>query len=325
MNKKLLAIMGGVTVILLVFIAYTIFFQKADSSAEMGRLVVPLSGTTSTPDALVEQGFVKSRFAIHLALLLKGKPSFLVGPGGYAISKSQTPWQMADVLIQTPYMRWIKFKEGLRKEQIAEILVGEFDWTEEQKNRFIKVSTAPDATHAEGVYFPDTYLIPVTETPDEVALRMRRRFDEKFAPLAKEAVQKNIKWTTAVTIASLIQREAAGKHDMALISGVIWNRLEKGMKLDIDATLQYIKGDTGRGWWGKVSPEDKKIDSPFNTYIYKGLPPRPIANPGFDALSASIHPETTKCFYYLHAPDKKIYCAVTFEEHKENIAKYLRK
>jgi UPF0755 protein len=322
MKKYVISVLGIIAVLILT-VAYFLFIQKVDSQAEKGRFVVPLSGATSTAELLVKGGFVKSEWPFMTARILRGVG--LVRPGGYAISKSMTAWQIAGVLKNDPYMEWIVLKEGLRKEQIGEILVKILGWSEEQYDQFISVSTAPDKEHVEGVYFPDTYLIPLTETPDEVALRMRRRFDEVFAPLAKEAISKNIKWTTAVTIASLIQREAGGKDDMALISGVIWNRLEKGMKLDIDATLQYITGNKEDGWWGKVSAEDKKIDSPFNTYISKTLPPHPIANPGLNALRAAINPETTDCFYYLHTPDKKIYCAVTFEEHKQNIEKYLKK
>ncbi len=305
MSKRVVAFCGAIVCILVVFLAYTIFFKRIDPSAEMGRLVVPQSFATSTTEALIEQGFIEDGFAMHLALLIRGKASFAVEAGGYRISKSQTIWEISKILIEPPVMRWVKFREGLRKEQIADILANqlirlfsfillrdELGWSLEQENYFIKVSTTKDKNRLEGVYFPDTYLIPLEETPDEVALRLQRRFDEKFAPLAKEALKKNIKWTTAVTIASLIQRDITGNEE--------------------------------DGWWGKVSSTDKKINSPFNTYMYKGLPPHPIANPGFDALNAAINPEKTKCFFYLHAPDKKIYCAVTFAEHKENIEKYLR-
>ena len=110
---------------------------------------------------------------------------------------------------------------------------------------------------------------------------------------------------------------------MPIIAGIIWNRLDQKMKLDIDATLQYIKGKAP-DWWGKVSADDKNIDSPFNTYKYAGLPPRPIANPGLDAINAVLHPAQTDCIYYLHDSGGQIHCAKTYDEHKLNIDKYLR-
>ncbi len=144
------------------------------------------------------------------------------------------------------------------------------------------------------------------------------------APYAKEAIGQNIKWTTVINVASLIQREAAGKNDMPLIAGVIWNRLGIDMKLDIDATVQYARGDAGQGWWAPLTFAKNSLESPYNTYIHKGLPPGPIANPGLEAIRAALHPKETECFYYLHDKSGAIYCAKTFEEHKENIEKYLR-
>jgi uncharacterized YceG family protein len=129
---------------------------------------------------------------------------------------------------------------------------------------------------------------------------------------------------TALKIASIIQREAAGKEDMRLISGIIWNRIFSGMKLQIDATLQYAKGSEEDGWWKQVASEDKKIESLYNTYRYKGLPPGAIANPGPDAIKAAFYPQKTDCLFYLHDKNRKIHCTKTYEEHKKNIEIYLK-
>jgi UPF0755 protein len=109
---------------------------------------------------------------------------------------------------------------------------------------------------------------------------------------------------------------------MKLISGIIWNRIFKGMKLQMDATLQYAKGNEEEGWWKEVNPEDKKIDSSYNTYLHVGLPPAPIANPGIAAIDAAYNPEKTECLFYLHDKKGKIHCSRTYEEHKKNIAIY---
>jgi UPF0755 protein len=123
----------------------------------------------------------------------------------------------------------------------------------------------------------------------------------------------------------LIQREAAGKDDMALISGVIWNRLLNDQPLEIDATIQYARVNDGSGWWAPIKASDiDTIDSAYNTYKNTGLPPTPISNPGLDAIEAALNPEETECFYYLHDKDRQIHCSKTLEEHEANVEKYLR-
>jgi UPF0755 protein len=109
---------------------------------------------------------------------------------------------------------------------------------------------------------------------------------------------------------------------MKLISGIIWNRIFKGMKLQMDATLQYAKGSEETGWWPQVNPQDKNIDSPYNTYMYTELPPSPIASPGLAAIEAAYNPQKTNCLFYLHDKKGVIHCSATYEGHKKNIAKY---
>ncbi len=127
---------------------------------------------------------------------------------------------------------------------------------------------------------------------------------------------------TAIRIASIIQREAAGPHDMRLISGIIWNRMAKGMSLELDATLQYVKG-TEDNWWPSVKSKDKYLDSPYNTYKYKGVPPGAISNPSIDAINSVYNPQKTDCIFYLHARNRQIHCSKTYEQHLANIRAYL--
>jgi UPF0755 protein len=156
------------------------------------------------------------------------------------------------------------------------------------------------------------------------------------------AVAQKINLDTAVRIASIIQREAAGDVDMRIISGVIWNRIFRGMTLDMDATLQYAKASeqealiesaldnpnksassTAIVWWPRVASKDKYIDSPFNTYQNKGLPPTAIANPSLKAIAAAFNPAKTDCLFYLHDDNRGFHCTKTYAEHKENVQRYL--
>jgi UPF0755 protein len=266
------------------------------------------------------------------ALFITNKESFIsildkekiaVSPGAYKLSKVMTDVQINKVLHGKPYMKWVMIKPGLRKEEIATILATTFDWTSRQKSNWISVDTTATPEYVEGVYYPDTYLIPIDETPALMAKRLVAKFNEKFYSYLPQFTAKNIKWTRALTLASIVQREAANDADMPLIAGILWNRLDQNMALGVDATLQYIRGDKGKGWWAPITVAEKQIDSPFNTYKYKGLPPNPISNPGIAAMEAVLNPTKTDCLYYIHDKSYITHCAVTYEEHKQNIQKYL--
>jgi len=243
--------------------------------------------------------------------------------GGYRLNHNMNSWRIIKKITSNPDLVWVKIREGLRKEQIAEILAEKLNWSQAQKNKWIEKDTASSNDYIEGVYFPDTYLIPVDESGIDVAKRLIARFNEKMADLFPKLAAKNIKWTTAVKIASLIQREASGSADMKLISGIIWNRLDKDMKLEIDATMQYTAGKINGQWWGQIDIAQRQVDSSYNTYLYSGLPPTPICNPGIEAIEAVLNPQETDCLYYLHDASRQIHCAKTYAEHKQNIIKYL--
>ncbi|MEO5635269.1 MAG: endolytic transglycosylase MltG [Candidatus Paceibacterota bacterium] len=219
--------------------------------------------------------------------------------------------------LANPSMRIVRVQEGLRKEEVAEVLENKLDWGEKEKEDFI------NNANVEGHYFPTTYLIYKDEDPEAVTNTMSEEYDEQVSKI-KKPKSKIINEDTALKIASIIQREAGGVRDMNLISGIIWNRIFAGMKLQIDATLQYAKGSEEDGWWGQVTSADKKIDSDYNTYQNTGLPPGAIANPGLAAISAAYNPAKTDCLFYIHDKNRQIHCAKTYEEHKKNIDLYLK-
>jgi len=319
-RKYLWATITGIILAVLAVFSYLIFFQTAQPNTEPERFVIPLNSTEMAANSLKEAGFIKSTFAFNMASALKNKAD----PGAYKISKSMTVWQIAGVLSKDPYMKWVVIPEGLRKEETAVLLSKTLGWSEKEKSDWINTYTMMDFNHTEGVYFPDTYLIPVDEAPLDVAKRLRAKFEEKFAPYAKEAVAQDIKWTTLLKLASIVQREANGKDDMLIVAGILWNRLFKDMKLEVDATLQYARGDTGDGWWASITSTEKQIDSPYNTYKNTGLPPHPISNPGLEAIQATLSPASTTCLYYLHDKSGQIHCSNTYDEHLSNIQKYLK-
>ena len=220
--------------------------------------------------------------------------------------------------LANPSMRIVRVEEGLRKEEIAKVIASKLNWNDKDRENFI------NNANVEGHYFPKTYLIYKDENPVVVTETMQNEFLKQVSKVKKPKSKQIINEETALKIASIVQREAASKNDMNLISGIIWNRVFGGMKLQIDATLQYAKGSEEDGWWTQVDPEDKKIKSLYNTYLYKGLPPGPIANPGLAAISAAFNPQKTDCLFYLHDKNRKIHCTKTYEAHKKNIEIYLK-
>lgn len=326
-RKNRIIIVVGILVVFVVAIlggVYCLFFSAPQREATDDAFVVNKKQTLEqTITKLKTQGFIRNKEAFNWILKIK-KINKDIEPGGYYLSKNMSAWKVAEKITSPPDMKWVTIPEGYRKEQIGEILAETLNWSEEELEKWNIVYTKVNVDYLEGTYFPDTYLIPIDENGLDVAKRMTRRFDEQFAPYIGQFAQQNILWTTGLKLASIIQREAGGKSDMALISGIMWNRLNQEMSLDIDVTVQYARGKTENGWWAPIKAEDiDKIDSPYNTYKYKGLPPHPIANPGLDAIEATLNPEQTECIYYLHDSNRQIHCAKTYEEHKDNIEKYL--
>ncbi len=225
-----------------------------------------------------------------------------------------------------PFVRYVRIPEGLRKEEVALIYKKNLGWDNDQILAFLNESPGTKTVNLEGHYFPATYVLAANADGASVKDAMITKFNNNLFGKEgnKSKINKDvINVDTALTIASLIQREA-GRTDMNLISGIIWNRIWNGMSLDIDATLQYAKGTSQNGWWPQVHSADKKIDSPYNTYLNAGLPPSPISNPGPAAIEAAYNPTPTSCLFYFHDNNHQIHCSKTYAEHAALVNQYLR-
>lgn len=172
----------------------------------------------------------------------------------------------------------------------------------------------------EGYLFPETYEMKAGSTEREIIDRMLAQFAEEIKPEWQEELEKNkITLHQAVTLASIVEREVRSDKERAKVAGVYFNRLAKNMLLQADATIQFIFGEQKE----IVTYDDLKIDDPYNTYLYPGLPPGPIASPGRQALAAAIYPEQHDFLYYVTKKDGsgEHYFAKTYAEHQRNIAK----
>lgn len=175
----------------------------------------------------------------------------------------------------------------------------------------------------EGYLFPDTYEFKMGSSNDQIIQRMLDETGKQFAQLPQGWQQQmkslGINFHQMMTIASMIEREVVVDKERPLVASVIYNRLNKGMLLQIDATIEYALGKPK----SRLYDKDTKIDDPFNTYKHKGLPPGPIASPGFKSIQAALYPAKTNYLYYVTKKDgsHEQYFSSTMAQHEHNIAK----
>jgi UPF0755 protein len=183
-----------------------------------------------------------------------------------------------------------------------------------------------DFYRLQGFLFPDTYRFFKDSTPADIVQKMLGNFDQKLSQnIRNEIILQRKTIFEIVTMASLIEREVRTPEDKAVVSGILWKRISLGIPLQVDATIVFLKSD-GQSQLdhGKVLLEDLKINSPYNTYLNRGLPPGPISNPGLASIEAAVYPKTSPYLYYLSAPDGTTIFSKTLDEHNAAKAKYLK-
>lgn len=198
--------------------------------------------------------------------------------------------------------------------------------------RYDFLSDRPEGvTSLEGYLFPDTYEFESDARAADVIDRMLATFGQRFtSEMREQAEAQGLSIHEAVTLASIVEREARLPEERAIIASVFHNRLKGGMHLNADPTVQYALGyqkDTGQWWKQPLHLADLEYDSPYNTYIHVGLPPAPICNPGLAALQAAVNPAETDYYYFVAndvAGDGSHIFAETLEEHKANVEQYRR-
>lgn len=213
---------------------------------------------------------------------------------------------------------------GTRQEQVAAAFGSHLGWTSKQRTQFIAASRKLEPDLPQGSTVPGIYFASVNN-PQDVANLVHARFQDEILSRYSSSTEEQVPIADAITVASLIQREAGSWDDMRMISGIIWNRIFAGMKLQIDATLQYADANqTGgkNGWWPSADPKDKYIKSLYNTYQHLGLPPGPIANPSVAAVVAALNPKKTDCLFYFHDRNGVFHCTKTYAEHVKLLKKY---
>lgn len=225
--------------------------------------------------------------------------------------------------LASPLSRILVIYSGERKEEVVKNFGDILRWTAEERKTFSSLITEMEPILQDGKFYPGRYTVPSDSSPEDVAKVVMEKFVKEILSRYDESVDNQVPIEDALIIASLLEREAYDFTDMRVISGVIWNRLFVNMPLQLDATLQYARGSKASEskWWPKVHPNDKYINSAFNTYKHAGLPPSPIANPSLESVVAALNPKKTECMFYFHDADGKFYCNVTYEAHVAELKK----
>lgn len=213
---------------------------------------------------------------------------------------------------------WLTIIGGTRIEEIASLFPDDVSFT---KQEFLA-----QVRSKEGSLFPDSYLIPQYYNIDQILEIIQSNFDKKFTEAKADATNTTMTDKQILTLASIIEREARTLKSKQGVSGVLLNRLNINMALQVDASVQYARDSKTNpsGYWKDLDSSDISNISPYNTYKNIGLPPGPICNPGYDSIYAAFHPIESDYLYYITGNDNKMHYATTLEEHNFNIDKYLK-
>lgn len=290
-------------------------------------------GEAGIARTLAASGVVRSALSFR-ALELRHSHELLEA-GEYRFERPETPEQVFDTLAHGRiYLVAVTLPEGETMFNIAAQLeakgvTSRDDFLAVARSGALVADLAPGAPSLEGFLFPATYQFPRHQTGTKIAEVMVRRFREAWAR-SVAALPENARPTVAfgplqaVTLASLVEKETGVPEERSLVSSVFWNRLRKGIALDCDPTVIYALVLAGR-YNGQLLLADLRLDSPYNTYRRRGLPPGPIANPGEASLRAALKPAQGDWLYFVATGDGGHAFSRTLAEHNTNVAKYRKR
>ena len=337
MSKK--KVLTSVIILIALVLAPIMLFVLFKTHYE-GALKEPNSSSTETVEfeiiqgesidsiipSLISQGLLKEEYRNYFLIYLKTNNLIpTIQAGVFKIPKNLNMKELAQTLqtADAPSI-WITIPEGLRADEIAERISKAF--LNVDYEAFMALVTNPDfinslelngeeITSLEGFLFPDKYFMEKeTETRDAVMMLVNN---------FKNKVPQEYNYEDII-LASLIEREGINSEDRRIISGILQKRLEEQWLLQVDATLLYHE----KNWGHTITIQDKEIIQPYNTYMYQGLPPTPICNPGLDSILSVFEPESTNYYYYIHYKNEDGNIvpgySETLGEHETKVQKYLR-
>ncbi len=335
--KKIISCITIILIIaglLLAAYAYTAIYQSKLSDESTIFNITKGEGVHQISSNLKNQGLISSKLVFETYIWSRQVQSKLIA-GEYQLNKGLSIKDLVDAFISGQSLskeRDIKIIEGKNAKQIADYLESKGvcqadDFLEKIKyygantNGYDFLKDKPVKSSLEGYLFPDTYRIYKDATIEDVLKKMLDNFDSKLTGQMRQDIKKQGHTVfEIITMASIIELEVPASMDRKMISDIFWKRVEAGMPLQSDATINYVTGKN------LPSPtlEDLKADSFYNTYLYPDLPPGPIGNPGISAIEAAIYRTANDYWYYLSTPEGETIYSKTHDEHVKNKQKYLK-
>ena len=313
------------------------------SDNEIKFVITKGEGSQDIGFNLKQQRLVRSTILFRIYVLTSGSSEKLQA-GTYILNPSMSMIKIVEKFVQGDVVKeYITILEGWNIRDIGWYLENQGRFQAEELFKLIgfpatDYRTAPDLltptnfsydflsdkplyVGLEGYLFPDTYAVIEGEELKDIVKRILQNFDTKFTPALREkAAQQGKSIFEVITMASLLEKEVQTYQDKQKVAGVLQKRLDIGMALQVDATVNYVTGKTDP----RVLLEDADIDSPFNTYKYPGLPLGPIANPGSESIKAVLYPLANPYWYYLSTPEGGTIFSRTLKEHNIAKVKYLK-
>lgn len=311
---------------------YQISSPVSDNSSVLIFEIKSGQGVNQISQNLFNQGLIKSRFYFETYAWRKGLESDFVA-GVHELSPSMSIKEVTAKLTKPGGSETvITIIEGWNNKEIAGYLAGQQLFSQEEflnevgqdlsdyVSRYDFLQDKPANVDLEGYLFPDTYRVFKNSLPKEIVKKMLNNFSQKLTEeMRQEIKRQNRSIFQVITLASIIEKEVRSPEDMKKVADIFYKRLDQGIALQSDATINYITGK------GNVQPtlEDTRVNNPFNTYRNPGWPPGPISNPGLNAIKAAIYPEANLYYYFLTTKEGEVIYSQTYDEHLRNKAKYL--
>lgn len=303
--------------LLIIFCFVYIYFHLPPKDFPLNSIVTINSGDSlqDITISLYNSHIIKSLFFFRTHVILQGGEKRVIA-GDYLLDEAVGPADLAYRFVHGQFhLNRIKITipEGWNVFEISNYL-------EKTLMNFDKKKFLDLALRDEGYLFPDTYFVSPTIRPEMIVDTMQDNFSRKIILLQKQISDFNHSKKDILTMASILEREARTAESRKIVAGILWKRLSLDMPLQVDSTFSYINGKGSL----ELTLSDLQIDSPYNTYRYKGLPPTPIGNPGIESIVDAITPTKTNYLYFLSDKDGVMHYAKTFEEHIKNKQKYLK-
>lgn len=338
-KSVVVAISAGVLAVILT-LGWALYAINTPAGTGAPQLITIKEGSSIDSIATqLSQAKVISSDALFKLYARLGPARGQLRPGPYMLSPDMTMVEIVDYLASGKIAaRQVTIAEGKTVKQIAAVLEDDTDFKgqgfeavakaqPEAANLLRELKAPADMTNPEGVFFPNTYEVLKTQDVSALAQKMLATFRSDALPYLVNPQPENGKTVNAyaaqltpyqrLILASMVEKEAAKSDDRAQIAAVFYNRLAQGMRLESDPTINYVTG--------KVVPTaaDLTINSPYNTYRTRGLPPTPICNPSLDSIKAVTYAQPNDYLFFI-GKDRQVYFAKTYAEHQANIEKYLK-